>query len=595
VLVGLALIVAQLGFRAWAIYGSWFQFDDFSFMSRVMNEPLGEAVSRDYAGHLMPAGFFLSWLNLQIDPLNFAYPATELLFMQAVANLGALVFLVSAFGRRRAILVPLTVYLFAVTSLPAFIWWAAGVNQLPFLAAIFWGGWAHLQYLRSRRLRWALLTMLVTIMSLAFYEKTLLVYLLYAFLALAYFATGDIVQRLTTILRTYRTGFVVYSVVFVTYLAVYARYGLNFDPNRTNEQPLGPVLTNMAGYAYATGVLGGPLRWEYTTELFAVPDPTQIVTLVAIALLAAIGYEIAKHRRRSKRAGLLIALFLAADIVLVAGARVSFVGPVIALDYRYQTELAAITAMALGLALMPLRGATEVVETTGESNFLDQPRRVAAAVLVSLVLAAYSSVLYVDHWQSADQSKTYFTTLDRQLADREDPVPLVDVGVPGFLMWAFAYPENSNSHVLKMFEDETYYPRIATDSIYMVSDGGTIEPMVVERVRAGTDPRKKGCPYPVKDGEVDVPLDGPVIGGGWWVRAAYAADDPSPVEVTAGESHYTTDLRQGLHNLFFRADGEFDSIQFTGIDPGATVCFTELELGLPRPFSNGTPPSPAPQ
>jgi hypothetical protein len=61
-----------------------------------------------------------------------------------------------------------------------------------------------------------------------------------------------------------------------------------------------------------------------------------------------------------------------------------------------------------------------VVETTGESNFLDQPRRVAAAVLVSLVLAAYSSVLYDDHWQSADQSKTYFTTLDRQLADRED-------------------------------------------------------------------------------------------------------------------------------------------------------------------------------
>lgn len=582
------MIVAQLGFRAWAIYGSWFQFDDFSFMSRVMNQPLSESMSTDYAGHLMPAGFFLTWLNTQVDPLNFTLPATELLLLQALASVGALVFLVSAFGRRPAILAPLAIFLASVISLPAFIWWAAGINQLPFLAAIFWGGWAHLNYLRSRRLGWAVASMTVTVASLAFYEKTLLIFILFAFLALAYFATGDIVQRLTTILARYRTGVILYSTVAVGYLALYVKFGLNYDPNRTNEQSLMPVLTNMAGYAFSTGILGGPLSWEYTTDLFAVPSPTQIVTLVAVGILGVLAYELSKTRLRSKRAWILVAAFLTADIVLVTGARASFVGPVIALDYRYQTELAAITAIALGLAILPLRDAEELVEVAAPSNFLDHWKRTAGAVVAVCVLAVYSSSVYINHWQSALESKTYFTTLAKQLAERDEPVPLVDVGVPGFLMWAFAYPENSNSHVLRMFEDDTYYPKITTDTIYMIADNGEIRPMVINPVRRADDPRARGCPWPVRNGQVDIPLDGPVIGGGWWVRAAYVADTTSPLEVTAGDSHHETEVRQGLHSLFFRADGDFDSIQFSGVAEGTTMCVSELELGLPSPLPAAT-------
>jgi hypothetical protein len=39
-----------------------------------------------------------------------------------------------------------------------------------------------------------------------------------------------------------------------------------------------------------------------------------------------------------------------------------------------------------------------------------------------------------------------------------------------------------------------------------------------------------------------------------------------------------------VHSLFFRADGEFDSIEFSGVAEDATVCFSELELGLPVPL-----------
>ncbi len=230
-----------------------------------------------------------------------------------------------------------------------------------------------------------------------------------------------------------------------------------------------------------------------------------------------------------------------------------------------------------------------------DSAFLDRPARTATAMALVCVLATYSSTLYARHWQSDTRPKVFFTTAGKELTSAPDPVPLVDTGVPDFLLWGFGYPENAISHVLRLYSDHTYFPDVQTDKMFMLADDGSVAPMVVDRVRAGTDAHTKGCPFPVKDGAVDIPLDGPVIGGGWWVRAAYAADVSTPVTITAGENTFDVDLRQGLHNLFFKADGEFDSIQFTGIDPGATVCFTELELGLPKPFSNGTPPSPAPQ
>ncbi len=35
VLYGVGLVVLQLGFRGWALAGSWFYFDDIAFMSRA--------------------------------------------------------------------------------------------------------------------------------------------------------------------------------------------------------------------------------------------------------------------------------------------------------------------------------------------------------------------------------------------------------------------------------------------------------------------------------------------------------------------------------------------------------------------------------
>ena len=178
VLAGLGLIALQLGFRAWAVFGSWFQFDDFAFLSRAYNNDLGWGyLTEAYGGHLMPGGFLLTWLFAGYDPLGYWPYAATLLFLQAVASIGFLRLLVHLFGRTAAILPLLALYLFSVISMPAFIWWAAGINQLPMQIALFFGLTSHVTYLRTRRVRHVFATLAWTVFGLLFYEKTLLVFL----------------------------------------------------------------------------------------------------------------------------------------------------------------------------------------------------------------------------------------------------------------------------------------------------------------------------------------------------------------------------------------------------------------------------------
>jgi hypothetical protein len=585
IVTGVVLIIAQLVFRGWAVFGSWFQFDDFAFMSRLLNKPLSEALLEPYAGHVMPAGMLASWLNIQVDPLDFTLPAATLLAMQALASFGCLVLLVSAFGQRWGVLPPLAIYLFTVISLPAFIWWAAGINQLPLQIAFFWGLVTHLAYLRTRRLKYAVLTMLITIAALAFYEKSVLLFGVFGIIALAYFATGDIGDRLRLIWQRYRGGIVLYSAVAVAYLGFYAVWGLNFDPGGANDHPLVPVVYRMAAAAFATGVLGGPLRWEYPTELFAIADPPELLIFVAGASLVALGLEATRTRRRSKRAWLVPGFLLAADILLVAAGRAAFVGPQIAQDYRYQTELAAAAAFALGLSLLPLRGADESVETIRPSALFDNRFRSALVTVAVASLGTVSSLQYIDHWQSDERSRKYFATVERELTEWDGRVPLADSGVPDYLMWAFGFPENTTSHVLRMFDEHMRFPRHTTDELYMIGRLGNIVPAVLPETRRHVPLEGPRCGYEVDDeGVTRVPLDGPVVGGGWWVRIGYVADGDSPMTVVAGDLSHEVHVREGLHSVFVQAAGEFDTLELGPLDDGVALCTNDVTLGLPEPY-----------
>jgi hypothetical protein len=583
--VGLLLVGAQLAFRAWAVYGSWFQFDDFAFLSRAYNSDLTWAyLTESYAGHLMPGGFLLTWLFAKADPLGFWPYATTLLFLQAVASIGFLRLLFHLFGRRFAVLPLLAIYLFSVISLPAFIWWAAGINQLPLQIALFFGLHSHVSYLRTRRSRHLAATLAWTVFGLLFYEKTLLVFVAYALVALAYFARGTLEERLRQLWSSYRSGVLLHAALALGYLAVYLSTSLNFALDNANQTPVFPVAYRFIFVAFSTGIIGGPWQWTDLRPVGRVADPSDLVIFLSWMAIGYLIYLAYQSRVNSMRAWLLTALFLLANVILLTAGRAFLVGAVIGLEYRYQTELSAVFALSVGLAFLPLLGA---VETVRPRNGGGVPFRPESAALVFSALfvggAMVSSFQYAGHWQTRNPAPAYFDRVEASLADRVEPVPLADLAVPQMIMWGFRYPENTYSYMFRMHEDKTRYPSIVSDELFLFDDTGRLRPALITPMRRNVPHEDPGCGYRLEDTPVSIPLDGPVVGGGWWVRLGYLADGESPVTVTAGERVHEGTVRRGLHSLYFRADGRFDEIRLSGLENGVNLCTNDVMLGLPEP------------
>ena len=224
------LIVLHLAFRAWATYGAYLHIDDFNFISRMTNDGLSPAVAaRTYYGHVMPAAMYLSWLNQAIAPWNWALPATELLALQALCDLGLLYLLRTLFGTRPGILPPLVLFLASVISLEGSIWWAAAINLLPLQAALFFGLAAHVHYLRTGRLRHAVAANVWIMGGIAFNEKTALVYGVLGIFTLCYFATGrNPITRLRTSVHGRLPALAIYAVTGAAYVVVYLSVGREF-------------------------------------------------------------------------------------------------------------------------------------------------------------------------------------------------------------------------------------------------------------------------------------------------------------------------------------------------------------------------------
>jgi hypothetical protein len=582
--LGCLLVLAQVVLRAWAVAGSWFYFDDIAFMSRAMASPITpHYLMESYGGHLMPAGFALIWL-LTAHAAWVWWPwASVLVLMQLVAGLGMLRLLRSMFGDRLFVLVLLAGYLSYVFTLSAGIWFAAGVNQLPMQIALVFGLHAHLAYLRTGRVRHVVAALAWTGFGLVFYEKTLLLFGIYALVAWGWFSAGNTPERLRQLWEQYRVGVIAHGATAAAYLATYAAFGLDFSPVASGNQRLTPLAWNLVGVAGATGVVGGPLTWR-PLDVGSLADPAQPLQVVGWVVVGGLVYYAHQTRTTSIRAWGLVTFALGADIILLASARANVVGPDIALEYRYQTESAALFVLSLGLALLPLKGALVVNEPRPDvSRRYERPLLVGLACVGVVGTSFVSSSRYVHLWQTRNSTESYHanvvSTLTAAYRQRGTVVPLADLGIPQTLLWAYRYPENTYSHVFRNLEQETAYPSHSVDSLYRFDDFGRLRPVAVPPTRRMSAPPQCDQAHPSR--RTTIPLDGPVIGGGWWIRMEYHSSKGASVQIRAGEQRHHVELPPGLHSLYLTASGDFTSVEVIR-DQESDLCVSDLVLGLPE-------------
>lgn len=586
VLVGGLLIAAQLGFRAWALWGSWFYFDDLAFMSRAMNQPFDAGyLFESYGGHLMPAGFALAWVMTKWWVYDWAPWAITLLLLQALASVGILRLLVSMFGRRPFVLVLLTAYLVWVFTLPAGLWWAAGINQLPLQVALGFGLTAFLAHLRTRRVRHLVVALVWVALGLLFYEKTVLVLGIYAVVALGWFTSGTTPQRLRGLWAQYRLAVVASAALGAAYLAVYARFGLDLGTGQTASVSWTSIAWDLVAVAMLPAAIGGPLTWEGLSA-GSLADPSDLVMVASWAAVAGLAGYAWRSRTISLRAWTPVLLTTVANVVLLASARAGIVGPGIAREYRYQTEAAVVLVLGIGLAFLPLRGATEQNGRRADAPVGHEDRRLVAAITVVVVaLALVSSVRYVHRWQSHNQTRAYLENVERALTSADQPVPLVDAGVPQTLLWSFRYPENTYSHLFRPWSADLDFPRNAVEDLYVFDDSGELAQVRLDPARSMKLPEDADadCPYPLEGATVTIPLDGPVIGGGWWIALNYHSPAETSFRLVAGDEAHDVTVPAGRHTAWFQAAGTFDEVRINSFPEDSELCVTGLVLGSPRP------------
>jgi hypothetical protein len=585
--VAALLIVAQLAFRGWVVSHAWFANDDFTWIQDAIRTDLSlDYLLHSHVGHLMPAGFLLTWINARVDPLNFVYPGLELLAFQLLASVGCLRLLRHLFGARWGILPPLLVFLAAPITLPAATWWAAGINQWPVILAVFFGLHSLVSFMRTQRTRYAVTTFLWTSSMLLFSEKVLVVYLVYGTVAVSYFATGHFIERCWQVWRKYKAVAIPHLLLMAAYVPFYLATSINFDPGTVDEQPLGKLSFNMVGEAFATGILGGPVEWWRFNVFAAVASPSDILVFLSWLTIGAVVLAGVRSRRNSLRGWAPLAATLFANVLLLATGRANIVGPVLGLEYRYQTEVAAVAALSLALAFLPVLGAVESAEKVRDHGFVDSRLYVSLIMAVVVVASTVSTVRFMGLEFRDRSPEVYYDNVARSIRVAEQrPIPMANLAVPPRIWTHLAHPKNLYDGMFAMYDDELRYPKISPDSLYAVDNAGVIRPVELDVVRRNVPAKRHECGYVVRRRDVTIPLDGPVFGFGWWLRVSYASNTRGPIEITVDSNTYRSRVEPGFHSLFVFGDGTYDSITIGGLERGR-ICVSEVVLGAVKPMTD---------
>lgn len=581
---GALLIAAFVAFRAWTLYPSWFYADDQRLLIDARTDDFGiDYLMSPFDSQFMPVGRLVADVvaGSGDEAPSWSLAVSITLVMLALAGAACLAMLVVAFGRRWEVLPLLTLFLFSTTALPATMWWAASLNQLPLLIAWCGSVAAGLLLLRTRRVLWAVVLAACLAFGLLAYIKTLLVIPVLAWLALSYFSQGSLRHRLIDVARRWwraaaplLLGAVVVAVV----------YRLKIPQPFTGDsvaKVAGPLADRLIGTSWATSAVGGPWRWQNSNPPVGVTAPPDWAAHAAWLLLAGIVLYAALRRHRTGRAWGLLALCLLMDYLLLLITRAPFFGAIAGNEMRYLTESAVALSLVLGLVFLPVRGAVESSEPRRQPLLsLAVTPAFGIALTVAVVVSSIASTsAYVRTWHTDNPGEVYLNRVTDN-ARALGSLDLVDGTVPDSVMAPYTFPYNTLRSLVPLRAPWVDFPE-ASPELRVVTTSGDIRPARIDAVAVSRTGPMKGCGWRVKKQQVSIPLDRKAPDGDWWMSIGYLANDASTLTVRTGDSTVRSSVISGLGTLFVHLPGSYDRVMINPPDAGVTLCVDRIVVGAP--------------
>jgi hypothetical protein len=574
-----ALLLAQLVFRAWAAWSSWYSTDDLGFLREWDRGSQWSYLMEPYNGHLMPGGKLVYWAVGSAGSAQWWPAAVFLVVGQALASTACLWMLVTLFGRRWAIVPPFALYLFLCLSMPAYVWFVAATQQLPLQIVLSLGVGSWVRYLRGEGRRWLVATLTVLAVGMVFREKAMLVLPILIFVSLFYFTEGGIGRRLRG-LRRQAVGIFLIAALGATYVVTY----LDQVPSQASAvtpRVAGELAGTLLGSTLVTGLVGGPWQWRTTSSTNSFADPPEWAVGAAWLVSGVVILYVLLRRRRSWPALLLFAGYIGGTYLLVLSARGSDFGASLGVDTRYLSDIPVVLCLCLALATADLHGAPGSSEVREPEVVAQAPAWLVTTLVVAMVIGGVaSSVAYVRPWHTS-AAHDFFDRFDRELTARGE-VDLADRVLPEPVMSRYFAPSNTVSFLAPLSTGGARFPD-SSSSLFVVGDDGGLRPAKIDQVLASRPGEVEGCGWRVTEKGKSIPLTAQAPDDLWWIRIGYLTNGPSVATVSAGDETFDVSLRSGLNDLFLRVEDSFDSVRIDGIEPGVAVCVGTIEVGKTRP------------
>jgi hypothetical protein len=606
------LILLQAVVRGWVKFGGWFVADDMSFIGRAEHMPFWsqEYLLAAWNGHFMPGAFALVRVLEDLWPVNYVPVALVDITLQAVAGLLAYRLLVSLFGARPAVLLPLTVFLFSPMTLPAFLWWAAALNQVPGQIAMICALLLQVLYHRSGLTRYGVLGAVAVAAGLLFSEKVLLVVPCVFGLTLLWFTPGRPLARLRRTLRENLAVWVAYLLVVVPYAAYY----LTQVPSPVGASQSTTLAVQTVGTALTKAVLpalfGGPLGWQQI-GLGGVADPAlafQVATSLGAALVVWISLV---RNSRASFGWVVVGGYWAANAILLGITRATYVGPIIGAEYRYSTDVCIIVAVFGTAALLPIVGTARKgqvqrllprrsadEQATSHSARQAAPVRgfsmeasTAGALSFAILVLSLVSTFQYDHFWRGNSSAQYFANARDDITASGRHLTISEVTLPERVQNGFLGSFVKTSTMMSGFEPRPSFlmPGRSADELYLPDDSGHLRSAWVDGFHNKPGPEKT-CGWRIDRSPVSIPLEKPTTPWQWTVRIGYLATDDAVATVTAGTVTSKVAIQRGFDSIYVLGEGAITSVDISALSAGG-MCTNDVTVGFVRPVP-GTRPQP---
>jgi hypothetical protein len=574
------LILVQLAWRAWAGGASFFAADDFAYLYSAEHHPLGwHYLMTPYNGHLMPGQFLVVWLMQHVAPLSWTTAASILLILQVAVDVAVWRLLRDVFGMSPGVLIPLAIFLFSPLTLASYLWWAAGLQMLPLLLAMALTLRAHLAYFRTGRAKAGWRALGAYAFGLVFWEKALLILPLVVGFSLLFCIDRRRPHKIRLVFGRRWRLWLGYVALTGGYLVVYASTAGWPLSGRTSTAAKWGLIREMLASAFLPGLYGGP--WGgHQPATGLVPVPPHAAFEVLVVLTAALVAFSVWVRRGAGRAWVLLLGYLALEVYLLAGGRLHLIGPIIGRDTRYIADAVLVAALAIGLALLPMRdeGSDVIRHRTGIAE-LTRPSVVGLVVLL-YVSSSWVTTASLVHDTEARPTKKWVTTARADMRSVGGHVHLYDAVPPKNVMSPLMFSSDRYSRLLAGAPEAPIFNQPA-ERLYLFDDAGHLRPLRAGSAVQALPGPVQDCGYNVNAGGATIPLSQPLFNWSWIVRIAYYTSNSTKAELGFGVERVPVEFVRGLHELYVPVTARFDRVEISGMSGASVVCISGVGVGLP--------------